>query len=49
MKNRCAERDESMASELKISGGHLLVALAGVVSIAGPLVWVIVRFWLFAV
>ena len=38
-----------MTSELKISGSHLLVVLAGFVCMAGPLVWVIVRYWLFAV
>ena len=38
-----------MTSELKISGSHLLLALAGMVCFAGPLVWLVVRYWLFAV
>ena len=34
--------------ELDISGSHVLVMLAASICLAGPLVWVCVKYWLFA-
>jgi hypothetical protein len=34
--------------EINISGNQLLVALAAGFSLAGPLLWAFVRYWLFA-
>jgi len=33
--------------ELNISGSHVLVALAAGICLVGPLVWVLVKYWLF--
>jgi hypothetical protein len=34
--------------ELNISGSHVLVVLATSICLAGPLVWMCVKYWLFA-
>jgi hypothetical protein len=34
--------------EINISGTQVLVALAGAFSLAGPLLWAFVKYWLFA-
>ncbi len=34
--------------ELNISGSHVLVVLAAGIFLAGPLIWVCVKYWLFA-
>jgi len=34
--------------ELNISGGQILMALAAGICLTGPLVWVLVKYWLFA-
>jgi hypothetical protein len=38
----------SATREINISGNQVLVALATVSCLAGPLVWAFVRYWLFA-
>jgi hypothetical protein len=37
-----------VASDLNISGSHVLVVLATSICLAGPLVWICVKYWLFA-
>jgi hypothetical protein len=34
--------------ELNISGGHVLVVVATTIGLAGPLLWICVKYWLFA-
>jgi hypothetical protein len=37
-----------LTPELNISGSHVLVVLATSICLAGPLVWMCVKYWLFA-
>jgi hypothetical protein len=43
-----SQRKES-TSEITVSGTHLLLAMGIIIASAGPLVWLFVKYWLFAV
>jgi hypothetical protein len=38
-----------MTSKVNISGTQVLLAMVAGLCLAGPLVWILVRYWLFAV
>jgi len=38
-----------MARNVNISGTHVFLAMAAALCLAGPLAWMFIRYWLFAV